>query len=194
MLAAWSLAFAGPTAACQCFTPDPMAEVATQPQAAVLTGTPGDLIARGVPIEVHRWIHGQRPQPVIWLAAWSIGLDEEACDGPPPVAGIPLLLVLEMPKDGSDPYGGKCAQISRLVEPVGQAALAEAVAVFGGGLAFDRPPPGALEVGPGDQAGESSPSILAVLLGLAAGAGAVAALWSLAARRRGSGVRPPGSG
>jgi hypothetical protein len=125
-----------------------MAEVAGQPGTIVFTGAPGAPDARGVPIEVHSWIRGRGPTPVVWLAAWSIGPDVEACDGPPPPAGVPMLFVLERPSDGSDPYGGMCAQVSRLDSAAGARALVEAVVAFGPGLTISQAtgPPAAVDV------------------------------------------------
>jgi hypothetical protein len=182
--ALWTLLLAGPTVACQCFTPDTMAEVAGQPRTIVITGIPGPLAARGVPVQVHRWIRGHDPRPVVWLAAWSIGPDERACDGPAPAAGAPLLRVLAMPPDGSDPYGGQCAQVSRLDAADGQQALAEAVDAFGAGLALtDRPtgPPGQQTL-VGTRGGAPLAELWAVALAGVAVFG-LAALTLVAARR-----------
>jgi hypothetical protein len=175
------LGLAPPTAACTCFTPDSMAEVATQPRTIVITGAPGSLAARGVPVEVHRWIRGHEPRPMVWLAAWSIGPDDDACDGPAPPVGAPMLFILEMPADGSDPYGGKCAQVARLDTVEGRAALADAVVAFGPGLTIGGGPTGP----PVGAAAVPAPILLgavAVLVGLVAG-GFVAVAVAVGRRR-----------
>jgi hypothetical protein len=162
-----------------------MAEVAGQPRTIVITGVPGPLAARGVPVQVHRWIRGHDPRPVVWLAAWSIGPDEAACDGPAPAAGAPLLLVLEMPPDGSDPYGGQCAQVSRLDAADGQQALTDAVDAFGAGLALtdgSTGPPGR-QVAVGTRGDAPLAGIGAVTLA-GVTVGGLAALALVAARRR----------
>lgn len=127
----WAHTAAPPASACSCVGPQPMAAYAIEPRSAVLTGVPGPLSARGVPVQVTRWFKGPGATRVVWLSADSFGEQSAACQRTPPTIGRELGLVLYMPEDGSDPSGSICTPIAESQSDEGQRMLAEAVATFG---------------------------------------------------------------
>jgi hypothetical protein len=121
----WS---AGPVAACSCAMPGPMKEYATV-ENAVFTGTAGEHIDRGVPVEVDQWLWGEGAADVVWLTAASFG-DSAGCGTNPPPAGTSWIWVAWLPGNNGDFGTGLCSPHAQLDTPEGQAMLADALAVF----------------------------------------------------------------
>lgn len=125
-----------PVMACSCAMNRTMKENAT-PDQAIFTGTAGEQQARGVPVQVDRWLWGQGAAPVVWLAASSFG-DGAACGITPPSKGSRWLWVAWLPGNNGDFGTGLCSPAGDLDTPEGQAMLADALTVFD---AVDPPAP-----------------------------------------------------
>lgn len=121
----WS---AGPVAACSCAMPGSMKEYAAV-ENAVFTGTAGEQIDRGVPVEVDQWLWGQGAADVVWLTAGSFG-DSAGCGTNPPPAGTSWIWVAWLPGNNGDFGTGLCSPHAQLDTPEGQTMLADALAVF----------------------------------------------------------------
>ncbi len=119
---------AGPVAACSCAMPGPMKEYATV-ENAVFTGTAGEQIDRGVPVEVDQWLWGEGAADVVWLTAGSFG-DSAGCGTNPPPAGTSWIWVAWLPGNNGDFGTGLCSPHAQLDTPEGQTMLADALAVF----------------------------------------------------------------
>ncbi len=146
-IALWLLA-AGPTVACSCVQPQPMAAYGTGDN-VVFSGTAGPRDARGVPVRVATWFSGRGPAPVVYLAASSFG-DGSACGTGLPAAGTDWIWVAFLPEGGGDPVTGLCEPHGQLGTPEGDAMLADAVATYGGAPATG--PPGAVSESPASSA------------------------------------------
>jgi hypothetical protein len=127
--------------ACSCVAPQSMAAYAAEPRTSVLTGVPGALGERGVPVRVTRWFKGPGAEAIVWLSARSFGPQSAACQRMPPTVGQELILVLWMPEDGSDPHGGICTPTAALASPEGQAMFQDSMRTFGQGAAAPSPVP-----------------------------------------------------
>jgi len=179
--AVW-LSAAGPTFACSCMAPQPMAAYDTA-QNAVFAGTVGPPDARGVPVRVTTWYHGPGAAAVVYLAKASFG-DGAACGTTPPAAGTSWIWVSWLPDGERDLQTSLCDPSARLDSPEGAAMVADAAATFGG-----VPPPGAAAEPPTTAPGPSVPpeAAAAVLVGtVVLGIALFGAVAVLARRRPGS--------
>ncbi len=133
------LTAAGPTFACSCMGPQPMAFYATE-DTAVFSGTTGPKDNRGVPVRVATWFSGRGAAPIVYLASSSFG-DSAGCGTNVPPAGMDMIWVTYLPEDGGDPVSGLCSPHAQLGTPEGDAMLKDAMATFGGvvPLAARRP-------------------------------------------------------
>lgn len=136
------LTAAGPTFACSCVEPQPMATYGTADH-AIFSGAAGPSDARGVPVRVALWFSGPGAAPIVYLAATSFG-DGAGCGTSLPPAGTEWIWVSYLPEGGGDPITGLCSPHGRLGTPDGDAMLADATATFGGAAppgttATDRP-------------------------------------------------------
>jgi len=176
--AVW-LSAAGPTFACSCVAPGPMADYDGD-ENAVFSGIAGQLDARGVPVQVTTWYHGRGAAPLVYLAKSSFG-DSAGCGATAPAAGTGWIWVTWLPEDGGDPGTGLCNPSAQLGTPEGNAMVADATATFGG-----APPPGA-EVDPPDAAPRPTvppDAAVAVLVGTLAIGVVLFVLVVVLARRR----------
>lgn len=178
------LTAAGPTFACSCVQPGPMAEYATADH-AIFAGTAGPSDARGVPVRVSQWFSGKGAAPLLYLSAQSF-TGEASCGTSLPPAGTNWIWVTFLPEGGGDPVTGLCNPHGQLGTPEGDAMLADATATYGG-----IAPPGAAATDP-PEAAPGSPAIPAeagvpILLGTVGLAFALMFGVVLLARRR---VRP----
>jgi len=178
------LAAAGPTFACSCVQPGPMAEYATADH-AIFSGTVGPSDARGVPVRVAQWFSGKGAAPLVYLSAQSF-TGEASCGTSLPPAGTIWIWVTFLPEHGGDPVTGLCNPHGQLGTPEGDALLADATATYGG-----IAPPGAAATDP-PEAAPGSPAVPAeagvpILLGTVGLAFALMFGVVLLARRR---VRP----
>jgi hypothetical protein len=119
---------ARPVAACSCVAFGSMKDYA-KPENAIFTGTAGAAQARGVPVQVDRWLWGKGAAPVVWLAASSFG-DGASCGTTPPKPGTAWLWVAWLPGNRGDFGTGLCSPSGDLATPEGQAMLADALTVF----------------------------------------------------------------
>jgi len=177
--AVW-LSAAGPTFACSCVEPGPMASYDTA-ENAVFSGIAGQLDGRGVPVKVTTWYHGARPAPLVYLAKSSFG-DGAACGTTAPAAGTGWIWVTWLPQGGGDPITGLCSPSAQLGTPAGDAMVADATAAFGG-----APPPGAAADPPDAAPGPTVPpdAAVPVLVGtLAIGVVLFVVVVALARRRQ----------
>jgi hypothetical protein len=117
-----------PAFACSCAMRETIAQQAT-PDNAIFTGTAGLAVARGVPVQVDRWMWGRGAAPQVWLAADSFG-DGAACGTSVPPAGSRWLWVTWIGPGSVDFRTGLCSPAGDLATPEGQAMLADALAVF----------------------------------------------------------------
>jgi hypothetical protein len=145
------LTAAGPTFACSCVAPEPLAAYSTTDY-AIFSGTTGPSDARGVPVRVENWFSGPGPAPIVYLAASSFG-DSASCGTNLPAAGTDWIWVAYLPEDGGDPGTGLCNPHAQLGTPEGDAMLADAISTFGGGPTTDPPaaatdPPGTTATDP----------------------------------------------
>jgi hypothetical protein len=158
------LTAAGPAFACSCVMPGPMSEYASS-DAAVFSGTAGPLDARGVPVRVSTWYHGDAAAPLVYLAKASFG-QESSCGTKPPANGSSWIWVAYLSPEGGDYGTGLCSPSAQLGTPEGAAMVADAAATFGG-----APPPGA-QTGPPEAAPtpplspDQAPLILAATIAL----------------------------
>ena len=136
------LTSAGPTFACSCAQPEPMAAYATADY-AIFAGTAGPSDARGVPVRVAQWFSGKGAAPLVYLSAQSF-TGEASCGISLPPAGTNWIWVAFLSDGGSDPSTGLCNPHGQLGTPEGDALLAEATATYGGiaspGAAATDPP------------------------------------------------------
>ena len=145
------LTAAGPTFACSCVQPGPMAEYATADH-AIFAGTAGPSDARGVPVRVTQWFSGKGAAALVYLSAQSF-TGEASCGTSLPPAGTSWIWVTFLPEGGGDPVTGLCNPHAQLGTSEGDALLADATATFGG-----TTPPGAGPDEPGDAA-PASPAV-----------------------------------
>ena len=124
------LTAAGPTFACSCMAPQPMAFYATE-DAAVFSGTTGPKDNRGVPVRVATWFSGEGAAPIVYLSSNSFG-DGAGCGTNVPPAGMDMIWVTYLPEEGGDPVSGLCSPHAQLGTPEGDAMLKDALATFGG--------------------------------------------------------------
>jgi len=161
-IALW-LTAAGPTVACSCMGPKPMAAYG-QPENAVFAGVAGPPDARGVPVQVTTWYHGAGAAPIVYLAKGSFS-DSSSCGISTPVMGSSWIWVTWI-SGGSDLQTGLCDPHAVLGTPEGNAMVVDAEATFGG-----APPPGAAigktEAPPGPPLPpDAAPLILGATIGL----------------------------
>ncbi len=188
LLTALWLTAAGPTFACSCVQPQPMAAYGTADY-AVFSGTTGPSDARGVPVRVAHWFSGRGPAPIVYLAASSFG-DSAGCGTNLPTAGTDWIWVAYLPEGGGDPGTGLCNPHGQLGTPEGEAFLADAVSAFGG-IAMSEPPGASATESPGaptpapETPADDGVAILLVTVGLGLGIllGAIA-IASRTARKR----------
>lgn len=178
------LTAAGPTFACSCVQPEPMAAYATADH-AIFAGTAGPSDARGVPVRVAQWFSGTGAAPLVYLSAQSF-TGEASCSTSLPPAGTNWIWVTFLPEGGGDPVTGLCNPHGQLGTPEGDALLADATATYGG-----IAPPGAAATDPPETA-PGSPAVPAeagglIVLGTVGFALALLVGVVLIARRR---VRP----
>ena len=119
---------ARPVAACSCVAFGSMKDYA-KPENAIFTGTAGAAQARGVPVQVDRWLWGKGAAPVVWLAASSFG-NGASCGTTPPKPDTAWLWVTWLPGNRGDFGTGLCSPSGDLATPEGQALLADALTVF----------------------------------------------------------------
>jgi len=124
------LTAAGPTFACSCVEPQPMAAYQTADN-AIFSGTTGPSDARGVPVRVAAWFWGKGSGPIVYLSASSFG-NTSSCGTALPPAGTEWIWVTYLPEGGGDPGTGLCSPSGQLGTPEGDALLADATATFGG--------------------------------------------------------------
>lgn len=182
-----------PVAACSCVGPQPMSAYVAEPRTSVVTGVPGSLGDRGVPVRVTRWFKGPGASSIIWLSGDSFGLQSAACQRTPPTPGVELILVLWMPEDGSDPSGSICTPMATLVSAEGRAMFEDAMATFGPAAPAPSPAPSgspapAGSPATGDETGSSGggvdPALLAAAVVAAALVLLLVAVGLVVARRR----------
>ncbi len=118
------LTSAGPTFACSCAQPEPMAAYATADY-AIFAGTAGPSDARGVPVRVAQWFSGKGAAPLVYLSAQSF-TGEASCGISLPPAGTNWIWVTFLADGGRDPSTGLCNPHGQLGTPEGDALLAEA--------------------------------------------------------------------
>ena len=145
------LTAAGPTLACSCVQPGPMADYATADH-AIFAGTAGPSDARGVPVRVAQWFSGKGAAPLVYLSAQSF-TGEASCGTSLPPAGTDWIWVTFLPEGGGDPVTGLCSPHGQLGTAEGDELLADATATFGG-----TAPSGAGPTEPGDAA-PGSPAV-----------------------------------
>lgn len=168
-----------------------MATYAVDPRASVLTGVPGLLQARGVPIQVTGWFKGPGAAAVVWLSAGSFGDEGASCERTPPTAGLEFIFVLYMPEDGSDPSGSICTPMAGLIGVEGKAMLADALATFGAPMEpfGQQVPPGE----PVDELAALAPAIALIALGAGLLALVIVGLTKQGSRRSGGAGGMPGA-
>jgi hypothetical protein len=130
LLTALWLTTAGPSFACSCVGPQPMATYAGADH-AIFSGAAGPSDARGVPVRVALWFSGPGAAPIVYLAEDSFG-DEAGCGTNVPRAGTEWIWVTFLPEGGGDPITGLCSPHGQLGTPEGDTMLADATATFGG--------------------------------------------------------------
>lgn len=133
------LTAAGPTFACSCVAPEPLAAYATKDY-AIFSGTTGPSDARGVPVRVATWFSGSGPAAIVYLSARSFG-DSAGCGTNLPAPGTAWIWVAWLPEDGGDLGTGLCNPHAQLGTPEGDAMLADAISTYGGVMTTE--PPGA---------------------------------------------------
>ena len=89
---------------------------------AVFTGTAGEQIDRGVPVEVDQWLWGEGAADVVWLTASSFG-DSAGCGTNPPLAGTSWIWVAWLPGEQRRLRDGLCSPHAQLDTPEGQTML-----------------------------------------------------------------------
>jgi hypothetical protein len=127
-----------PARACSCAEIASIARAASKPGVAVVAGTVGRQLPDRTPIAVDTWFHGSQAADVIWLNFGSQG--QTSCD-PFVTSGERRLLVVHRQQENLysvDP----CVASGVIGTEPGDAALAEAVEVFGGGATA---PPGSTD-------------------------------------------------
>lgn len=149
-MALW-LTAAGPTFACSCVQPEPIAAYGTADH-AIFAGTAGPSDARGVPVWVATWFHGEDAAPMVYLSAQSF-TGEASCGTSVPPAGTAWVWVTFIPGDGGDPTTGLCSPHGQLGTPEGDALLKDATATYGG-----IAPPGTTTSDP-PEAAPASPAV-----------------------------------
>jgi hypothetical protein len=129
LIAVW-LAVPGPTAACSCVEPGPLALEPGHPTHAVFEGSLGPQDPRGVQLRVERWFHGAGAAQIVWLEPAGINGDSAACGLGKPTTGSRWIFVADR-QPGSVTWSvNSCPRSGDLATPEGRALQAEALAAF----------------------------------------------------------------
>ncbi|MDP8905039.1 MAG: hypothetical protein M3N29_06960 [Chloroflexota bacterium] len=127
-----AVALPWPVRACSCMpNPPGMAELAAEGGLTVVAGTVGRALPDRTPVSVDTWFHGDAPSDVVWVSGGSQQMT--SCD-PVMTAGERRLLVLHG-EPGQLYSSNPCVTSGVIGTANGDAALAEAAAVFGTGIA-----------------------------------------------------------
>jgi hypothetical protein len=136
-----SLALPRAVAACSCAMIT-MEEARNQPEAVVFSGVVDPRDPRGYPVTVTRWFKGGSPiEPRAWLhpGGFSLTGGGADCSVPPLPVGTEWIFIAYK---AEDLYSvGLCSPHAAVATAEGQAMLAEAVQVFGGGQPPATAPP-----------------------------------------------------
>lgn len=127
------LAAPGPAFACSCMGPQPMAAHASEPNNVIFTGFVQPLDQRGAPVTVTRWFAGPGAAAVVRIDPSTFGGDGASCGINPLPAGGEWIFVAWRQQTG-ELIVSLCSPHALLLEPEGQAMLADAIATFGGGV------------------------------------------------------------
>jgi len=129
LIAVW-LAVPGPSAACSCVEPGPLALERGNPTHAVFEGTIGPQDPSGVQLRVERWFHGAGAAQVAWLEPAGINGDSAGCGLGKPAIGTRWIFVADR-QPGTVAWSvNSCLRNGDLATPEGTALQAEALAAF----------------------------------------------------------------
>lgn len=182
-----AFAFAGPSFACSCVTPEPLGTyVERDPTIAVFAGTAGQTAGRRTSFTVERWFAGPGAAPVVLLVPGTVDLGNgemmsNTCGLDLP-AGSRWITVAPRGDDGAF-TPSVCLPNAQLGTPEGAALVAEAQRTFGSGSVPEPLPLASPPVEQEPEPGEPFPIVLAVLAGVLAAA-LMAGLVAFGLRRR----------